>query len=342
MAVQNAGGATQGSLTLRVTVFSGDTASPGKSEVLPERTLPPGGFHQYNGILEMAGFDSGYVKVERIEGTAPFFSYGVINDNFNSDGSFVFPVRAASLAGRRGQTLSVIVETKDFTSELTVANFSRVAKTVDFRLVADAVKTRDDTARFSLRLQAGEQRILPGIIDWMRRQEVAGIGTADRAFAGALFARVESGDMSGIVLGARTGSPDERGGQYGLFYNGVPNGSASMESAWIYGLQQKEENRSNLALVNTGEVDDSDSLFDLDIYDGDTGLLVRTITTQPLPALRWRQINAILADHAPGTTQGYVRVRQTSGNNPFLAYGVVNDGGAPGRRSGDGAYVPAR
>ena len=87
--------------------------------------------------------------------------------------------------------------------------------------------------------------------------------------------------------------------------------------------------------------EDSD-IFNLDIYDGDTGLPVRTITTQPLPAQRWRQVNAILADHAPGTAQGYVRIRQTSGNNPFLAYGVVNDGGAPGQRSGDGAYVPAR
>ncbi len=342
LAVQNAGGFGQGSLTLRVTVFSGDPAAPGRSEVLPDRTLPPGGFHQYNGILDMAGFDNGYVKVERIEGTAPYYAYGVINDNTNSDGSFVFPVRAASLAGKKEQTLPVIIETRDFTSELTVTNFARVAKTVDFRFVAHAVTTVDDTARFSLRLQAGEQRILPGIIDWMRRRGVAGIGAANRAFVGALFATVESGDMSGIVLGARTGSPDRRGGQYGLFYNAVPNGSALVESGWIYGLQQNEENRSNLALVNTGGVDSSPSVFEIDIYDGDTGLLVRTITTQSLPALRWRQVNAILADHAPGTTQGYVRVRQVSGSNPFLAYGVINDGGAPGERSGDGAYVPAR
>ena len=250
-------------------------------------------------------------------------------------------MRAATLAGKRGQTLPVIIETKNFTSELTVTNFSRVAKTVDFRFVADAVKTTDDTARFSLRLQAGEQSLLPGIIDWMRRRGVAGIGGAGRSLVGSLFARVESGDMSGIVIGARTGSSDGRGGQYGLFYNAVPNGAASVESAWIYGLQQNEENRSNLALVNTGEVDDGDSVFGIDVYDGETGVLVRTITTQPLLARRWRQINAILADHAPGTTQGYLRVRQTSGNNPFLAYGVVNDGGAPGQRSGDGACVPA-
>ena len=37
-----------------------------------------------------------------------------------------------------------------------------------------------------------------------------------------------------------------------------------------------------------------------------------------------------------------MRIRKIFGNNPFLAYGVVNDGGEPGERSGDGAYLPAR
>ena len=168
------------------------------------------------------------------------------------------------------------------------------------------------------------------------------MGAGRGGLAGALFATVESGDMSGIVIGARTGSPDKRGGQYSLFYKAVPYGSALIESAWIYGLQQNEENRSNLALVNTGDVDDGESVFTLDIYAGETGRLVRTITTKPLPALRWRQINGILGTHAPGTRQGYVHIRKTTGNNRFLAYGVVNDGAAPGQRSGDGAYVPAQ
>ena len=72
----------------------------------------------------------GYVKVERVAGTAPFYAYGVINDQANSDGSFVFPVTESSLVGKRGQTLPVIIETRSFTSELTVTNFSPVTKTV--------------------------------------------------------------------------------------------------------------------------------------------------------------------------------------------------------------------
>ena len=38
----------------------------------------------------------------------------------------------------------------------------------------------------------------------------AGIGPAGRHFVGALFATPAEGDMSGIVIGARTGSPDAR------------------------------------------------------------------------------------------------------------------------------------
>ena len=156
-----------------------------------------------------------------------------------------------------------------------------------------------------------------------------------------MFASAVEGDLSGIVVGARTGSQGVSG-HYSVFYNAVPFGESFTETAWVDALQQNEENRSNLALVNTGEVDDSDSVFSLDIYDGETGRLVNTVTGRRVAPGAWYQINSILGNYAPDTTQGYVRIRRISGNNPFLAYGVVNDGGAPGQRSSDGAYLPAR
>ena len=337
VALQNTGDPGEGNITLRVTVFSGEPASAGMSMALPDQALPPGGFYQYNGILNMAGFENGYVKVEKVEGKAPYYAYGVINDNFNSDGSFVFPVTGSTRVGSSGQTLPVIIETGNFQSELTLTNFSASEKTVDFRFVSDTVGNNDDTASFSLTLKAGEQRIVPRIIDWLRRQGVAGIGPAGPAYVGALFATPAQGDMSGIVIGARTGAPDKRGGQYSLFYNGVPDGSASVESAWIYGLQQNAENRSNLALVNTGEIDNSSSTFEITIHDGSGESQPRTKTVTLGPR-RWTQENGILGN----IRQGYVQVRKTSGNNPFVTYGVINDGGRPGQRSGDGAYLPAR
>ena len=344
LAFQNMGAPEEGAITLRTTVYSGE-ASDTSPRVLEDKTLEPGGFHQYSGllgVLESVGGDrQGYVKVERVEGRAPFYAYGVINDQANSDGSFVFPVTSSSLQGTAGQTLPVIVETSNFTSELTVTNFSDEPRTLDFQFVAEGVATDDKTAAFSMTLEAGQQEIVAEVVAELRRQGVAGLGRGNRALAGPVFATAEGGDMSGVVIGARTGSQGG-GGQYSVFYNAVPFGAAFSEVAWVDGLQQNQENRSNLALVNTGEVDGSASVFHLEIYDGETGLLAETVVTKAIPARGWHQINGILGRSSPETRQGYIRIRKVSGENPFLAYGVVNDGGAPGERSGDGAYVPTR
>ena len=334
VAFQHMGSPDEGPITLRTTVFSGE-ADDARTSVVGEVELQPGGFHQYSGLLGRLGTPAqGFVKVEKVEGEAPFYAYGVINDNFNSDGSFVFPLTASSLVGTSGQTLPVIIETGNFQSELTLTNFSTSDKQVDFSFVVDPAEAGSGTATFSLSLKAGEQSILPNLVSWLRQQEVAGIGPAGRPFVRALFATPAEGDMSGIVVGARTGAPDKRGGQYSLFYNGVPYGSASVESAWIYGLQQNAENRSNLALVNTGEIDDSSSTFEITIYDGsgDRQPRSKSVTLGPR---RWTQENGILGS----ISQGYVQVTKTSGNNPFVTYGVINDGGRPGERSGDGAFL---
>ena len=344
VAFQNMGAPEEGAITLRTTVYSGEAADA-TARVLEDVRLEPGGFHQYSGLLgrleSVGGNRQGYVKVERVEGTAPFYAYGVINDQANSDGSFVFPVAASWLEGRMGQTLPVIVETSNFTSELTVTNFSEEPRRLDFQFVAEGIEADDKTAAFSMTLEAGQQEIVAEVVEELRSQGVAGLGRGNRALAGPVFATAAEGDMSGIVIGARTGS-EGGGGQYSVFYNAVPLGEAFSQEVWVDGLQQNQENRSNLALVNTGEVDASESVFHLEIYNGETGLLEETVVTQPIPARGWHQINGILGRSSPDTRQGYVRILKVSGENPFLAYGVVNDGGAPGERSGDGAYVPAR
>ena len=337
VAFQHMGTPEDGPITLRATVFSGDPEIS-EGHVLEDRTLVPGGFYQYNGILDKAGFDNGYVRVERVEGRAPFYAYGVINDQGNSDGSFVFPVTASSLEGAGEQTLPVIVETRDFSSELMVANFSEEAKRISFRFVADGIRTPNQTAHFSMTIEAGEQRIIPDVIHTeLRRKGTARVGPRRGGLAGALVATIVSHDPSGIVIGARTGSPEGSGGQYGVFYNAVPNRAAFIESAWIYGLQQNATNRSNLALINTEGSYERISTFEIDVYDGSGKSQPRTLSVTLGPN-RWFQFNGILGK----TIQGYVQVRKMSGGNPFLAYGVINDGGAPGERSGDGAYLPAR
>jgi hypothetical protein len=158
--------------------------------------------------------------------------------------------------------------------------------------------------------------------------------------AGALFVESSGDDLSGISVSARTSAPGG-GGRYGLFYNSVPNGLASTSTAWIYGLQQNALNRSNLALVNTGEVDTSPISLSVDLFDGLTAAKVANFTVT-LNAREWKQIGTVLAQYAPDTPQGYARITRLSGNNPFLGYAVINDGGEPGQRTGDGAFIPAQ
>ena len=338
VAFQNMGAAGQGAITIRTTVYSGE-ASDTRPRVLGDVELEPGEFHQHSGLL--GGVENGYVKVERVEGEAPFYAYGVINDQVNSDGSFVFPVTAGSLEGKRRQTLPVIVETSVFSSELTVTNFSRQPRRLDFEFVSEQIRGEDKRVEFGMTLEAGEQAIVPELVAALRREGMAGLGRRRGVYLGPVFVTAREGDLSGVVIGARTGSQGG-GGTYSVFYNAAPEGEGFVREAWVEGLQQNQENRSNLALVNTGEVDGSASVFHLEIYDGETGRLVETVATRPIPARSWHQVNGILSRASAETRQGYVRIEKVSGENPFLAYGVVNDGGAPGQRSGDGAYLPAR
>ncbi|MCY3776051.1 MAG: fibronectin type III domain-containing protein, partial [Candidatus Aminicenantes bacterium] len=86
LALQNMGAPGEGAITLRTTVYSGE-ADDATARVLEDVELEPGGFHQFSPVLGSVAH--GYVKVERVEGEAPFYAYGVINDQANSDGSFI-------------------------------------------------------------------------------------------------------------------------------------------------------------------------------------------------------------------------------------------------------------
>ena len=197
VAFQNMGAPEEGAITLRTTVYSGEAADATGRD-LDDVKLEPGEFHQYSGLLGVLGVPAqGYVKVERVEGRASFYAYGVINDQANSDGSFVFPVTASSLAESTGQTLPVIVETSAFTSELTVTNFSDAARILHLRFVAEGIETGDKTAGFSMTLEAGQQEIIANVVEELRRQGVAGLGSGSRTLAGPVYATAAEGDMAG-------------------------------------------------------------------------------------------------------------------------------------------------
>ncbi|MEW5977851.1 MAG: hypothetical protein AB1898_18815, partial [Acidobacteriota bacterium] len=339
LAVQHAGSSRDGDIVLRLTVFSGDKAGP-FSRALPDITLSPSGFHQISGILQSNGLNltNGFVRVERVAGTAPYYAYAVINDQVNSDGSFVPPILESSLMGRTGLTLPVVVEGGGFDSELVLTNWSPKPVKMILSFVSDSVQAAGNTVGCSRTLQAGEQVIVPSFVQFLRENGLGSELPSGPTYAGPLFATTEEGDVSGVFLGARTATAGGAG-QFGVFYTAVPNGMASTDTAWLYGLQQNDENRTNLAIVNTGEVDGEPDLFRIELFDGETGLQVNTVEGITVNARRWTQIGTVLSRYAPGVSQGYARVTRISGNNPFITYAVINDGGFPGQRSGDGAFV---
>jgi hypothetical protein len=336
LALQNAGGPGEGNVSLRVTVASGD--SPARV-VRSDVTLTPGAFVQVDRILDASGMTNGYAKVERVSGSAPYYAYGVVNDRVNSDGSFVPPQPAGS-GVVTGLTVPVVLEASVYTSELVVTNWSARTRSLTLAFVSDQVDRPDRTARAPLEVAAGAQVILPNVFQYFRDQGAAGIGPAGSGYVGALFLTSSDGDLAGIVAGVRTSSPGG-GGRYGLFYPATPAGASTGDAVWLYGLQQNATNRTNLAIVNTGETGEGDDVFAIDVWDGATGLLVHTENGITLRAGRWTQVDVVLARYAPGVEHGWARVRRTSGTNPFVAYAVINDGGAPRQRTDDGAFLAA-
>lgn len=341
VAVQNVGTQADGDIVVRLSVFSGDPNMYGTFSL--EEKLTAGAFKQYTEILNSPGYYSlpnAYIRVERISGRAPYYVYAVINDQRSSDGSFIPPIPETVLTRPNDLILPVLVETPLFTSELILSNLTPARKKVHFTYVADGIQSSESRVEFVVDMEPSEQLILPNVVQWLREQGVTGVQSKDQTYAGALFAKVEQGDLGGLYLGART-SAEGIGGRYGVFYPSVSAGQTSSTSVWLYDLQQNDETRTNLGLVNTGEADENPDTFRIEFFDGETGLKINTVEGVTLNSRRWTQIGSILTLYAPGITQAYIRVTRTEGSNPFIVYAVINDGGHPGERTGDGAFVPS-
>ena len=322
-------------VTVEVKAVSGD-GSGATAIVAAAETLPAWGWKQYNRILNTAGMSNGWVEVRRTSAAGSFSAYGVMNDNGTNDGSFVSPT--AVLPGPLFGNVPVLVETGAFLSELILTNGS--TKPGDFVLTyVEALGTVSPGNHSTvITLPAKTQQIIPNAIDWLRNQGIA-VGAAGSADAGALNVFVSSGAAVGeIFAGARTASPSTAGGQFGLFTPAVLAGAEAAASAFLYGLHADTNNRSNVAGVNTGYGAAAGSITLLfEVFDG-AGGGVRGSQSLTLAPGQWGQIGGLLP--AAGVASGWVKVSRTSGTAPWLAYGVVNDGGLAGQRTGDGAYVP--
>jgi sugar lactone lactonase YvrE len=329
-----------GVIGLKVTVCSG--TGDGRCVVIPDlEGLSPYEWRQYNSldILYRNGITKGWAIVERTSGKGSFSAYGVINDNATNDGSFILPVESATAA--LTLTVPVLAETPDFRSELILANKSASSVTLTLSYVESTTPSSGAGGTMIVTLAPVEERIIPEAIDFLRTNGV-NIGAKDAApYVGALRISVSGTAAENVFAGARTSSqsPATAGGQFGLFTPGIYSGQEASTEAYLYGLRADAENRTNVAVVNTGDDSAGPILLQLQAYDGDAfGAPKGEPASVSLSPGQWAQPPGFFKNS--GVANGWVKVTRMSGTAPWIAYGVINDGGNPGERTGDGAYVP--
>ncbi|MGZ6987707.1 MAG: hypothetical protein ACXVH0_01965, partial [Thermoanaerobaculia bacterium] len=149
--------------------------------------------------------------------------------------------------------------------------------------------------------------------------------------------------VTGAVAQARTSNPNPDttvGGSYGLSYPAVNSSARAKGEAWVYGLRQDADVRTNLAVADARVGDPSTVDYLIELFDTDQGLLTPVETLRAtLAGGQWFQFDAVGAGD-PGLVHGYARVRPSAGTSDFVVYGVVNDGPTAGSRTSDGSYVP--
>jgi hypothetical protein len=332
VAAVHAGGPSDGPITLRLTVRSGDPTHPGVA-VLEDVTLVPGGFHQWDRALALSGLQAtrGYARIERVSGKGRFVAYGIVNDNGTGDGSFVPAVTDEELSVARGAlVVPAIVETGRFSTELVVTNVSDTERTLEASWKSELITTPDLTARFTLIVPASGQLDIADLVQHMRKKGVAGIPPRGGDIAGALILRATDGDAASILIGARmytTESP----GRYGVFTPAIASSASASYQASLIGLREDAEVRSNLAIVNT---DSAPASFYVELSGAGGEYL--GLFRIAVDAGRWIQIDRVLERYAPEATEAFASI---SGGPSFLAYAVLNDGAEPGLGTGDGTYV---
>jgi uncharacterized repeat protein (TIGR03803 family) len=331
-----ASAATTGSITLRVTLFSGARGDSGRSYVLPDPViLGPGEWTQLGSVLSRAGFTNGYALVERISGTEPFVAYGVVNDNVTNDGSWLGGIPSTRTPGL--QVLPVLVETASFSSELVLTNPSTKAVAASLSFTESLAHPGGFSAgTITEPLLPGEQRIIPGAVGYLRGRGMP-VGAEGRDISGTLLVTfsLDYVTVEGFA-GVRTTSPAPTGGRYGVYSAALLPAATASKEAWVFGLRQDGTARSNLALLNA-RTNQGPVTLAFDVFDGETGLKVATSRPVTLGPGQWTQLNAVLRSY--GLANGYVRVFRTAGTGPWAAYGVLNDGAVPGAGTGDGSFL---
>ena len=340
----NAGAPEEGDVVLRVMLFPGDPAL-GPPAVLPDIRLAPGRLRQLDRVLALAGLPSShaFARVERVSGTARFFAWAVVNDEGTSDGSFLAAVPAGAGRGARRLVVPSVVEAGAYTTDLFLANASSSPKEVRLEWLAAGLATPTGSVSLALSLPRSSQLLLDDLVGLFRAAAPAAVPPRGANLAGALFVTVASGDVEGLLAGSRvtapaTGAP----GRFGVFLPAAHENGLTRDPVFLPVSQPACIARTNLAIVDAGAPETGTVAFRVDVRDGRTRELLRTESALLVGAGRFLQLSTLVPPCAPLDRELLVTVTRTSGDAPFLAYAVVNDGVRPGEGTGDGGVIGMR
>ncbi len=230
-----------------------------------------------------------------------------------------------------------------FTSDLVAVNRSGTDATLFLRFVPAAGSPGGGGPVVGRSLPAGRSFYAPDATAFLAAN---GYDFSGGSPTGSLFLTFEGvSSPADVFAGSRTSTPVAGGaahGSFGTFLAGTPDGGAATGDVWVYGLREDAVHRSNLALVHSlltavpGPI-----TLEVQVFDGATGLPAGAPLRQTLAPGEFTQMNRILSKVYGAPANGYARVRRLTGNDGFIAYGVVNDGGAAGGGTSDGSLIVA-
>jgi pseudomonalisin len=332
-------GVASGPVALEIQIYDGDSGAPAGAPLT--QTLQPGQFVQYSSVLRATdvlaqlGITNGYARVRLTSGSDRFIAYGVVNDGSSSgggtsDGSFL-------VANATEGLLPIVLDlpgATHYSSDLTLTNptSSPVTVTLTYTAAVVAPFSGLGSGTKTVQLPARQQLVQPNAIDYLRS-----LG----------FAIPAGGNQGGTLLvsGApalvRTSNPNPDatvGGTFGVAYPAVAASARAKAEAWVYGLRQDADARTNLAIADARAGDANGVTYVVDVFDADDAAAAPVTLTVTLAGGQWKQFDTVLA--GAGITHGFARVRPSSGTSDFVVYGVVNDGPTAGSRTSDGSYVP--
>ena len=314
-------------------------------------TLSPGEWRQFNAILALAGLPDGaygYAKITRTGGIGSWTAYGVVNDAKTSDGSILPLYRPGGLAAARRLVVPVVLDVfgvagSHYTTELTLANDGSFATPVDLVYhPAPGFGSSTGVAVVSLPLAARQQTTIPDILAYLRSKGVNIPDAVQGAQAGSLsvdFRNLVTIDSPKTVAIARTTTPNTdtaTGGTFGLAYPAAAKGGGARASALVPGLTRDTSVRSNLGVVHLGGGSESSLSLSVQLYDAATAQPAGSAVSVLLQPGDWTQWSGIfdVAAVPASVTKAYAVVSRVTGDDTWLAYGVLNDA-----RTSDGSFL---